>query len=877
MNGPLTLLNFNTDGLMPKIAEIYALIAQTQPTVVVLTDTRTDSRRIRLPGYDITGDLPTDRAGGVLIAVRHGTKWKELTPPVDITDTKIHHRTIQVLLDKPTIITGLYRRPMGSLVEFTHLLRECSKRSNHWVVGDLNARHTLWNNVRSSKAGTIITKTPYTVVHPNTHTYRSRANSTHISTLDLLLTRQPHRFIDCTALDFVTSDHRPVLYFIDGEAPAQESPMKYKYSDADWDLYKAQVYHELSTVPTLRTKHDVDDYIQFLTTTIKRAADTAIPKFRPLPPSLRPLPDHILKLITLRNKWKNKWYRTRDHEVKTVVNSLTTQIRNLMKQWRTAQWHEKLRSTHGDYRKFWKLLKTSTRKRNSTILHDGDNLLTSDEQTTKFADYYREKIARRTGTLTDLPVEDTGNNYMFTSPKQLKTILRRTKGNKAPGHDDIQTILLKQLPRRGIAHLTNLYNTCLRLRYFPETWKQAILFPLLKPAKTGSHPADYRPISLLPHLGKVFEKIILNYLKTYCSEVALIPPEQTGFQAGLCPEHHLAKLQGEVSLNTIKNEATALISIDCTEAFDSVSHSLLCKTLMDNEFPEQLYSILRSFLQGRTLRVRVENKTSSDVTFTCGVPQGSVLSPVLFSIYTAETVGAKYKKATVAAYADDIAIYSSSISAEKALRQAEEACEEITKKLEGLNITVNPNKTDCVIFSFHKRRPLPKVYRVAGKESKPASSIVYLGITLDRHLTLSRHCEKKIKSVRTKVYRLNHLLLSPNLSLRLKLLIYKSLLRPALLYGAPMLANLLPTSLKRLQQFQNVVLRKIVRHTTLQRTKTDLLHTTLELPKVDDFIKRRHIKFFDSLKFTTNPLFKTLTPTDRPTKWQKYVKNLRLE
>lgn len=182
----------------------------------------------------------------------------------------------------------------------------------------------------------------------------------------------------------------------------------------------------------------------------------------------------------------------------SVVNLLTTQIRNLLKQWRTAQWHDKLRAIHGDYRKFWKLLKTSTRKRNSTVLHDGDNLLTSAEQAEKFADHYSDIITKRTGPQFDLPTGEADNNFMYVSPKQLKTILRRSKGNKSPGHDEIQTVLLKQLPRRGIAHLTNLYNSCLRLRYFPETWKRAILFPLLKPTKTGTLPVDYRPVSLLP-------------------------------------------------------------------------------------------------------------------------------------------------------------------------------------------------------------------------------------------------------------------------------------------------------------------------------------------------------------------------------------------
>nr|XP_014289577.1 uncharacterized protein LOC106689210 [Halyomorpha halys] len=123
---------------------------------------------------------------------------------------------------------------------------------------------------------------------------------------------------------------------------------------------------------------------------------------------------------------------------------------------------------------------------------------------------------------------------------------------------------------------------------------------------------------------------------------------------------------------------------------------------------------------------------------TCGVPQGAVLSPILFSIHTADVVGKNYRKATVGAYADDIAIYSSSMNAEATLHQAEAVCSEIVQTLGYLNISVNATKTDCVEFARtkHKRSRLSKTLYMNNTVSSPSNSNVYLGVKVDRHLKL---------------------------------------------------------------------------------------------------------------------------------------------
>lgn len=183
---------------------------------------------------------------------------------------------------------------------------------------------------------------------------------------------------------------------------------------------------------------------------------------------------------------------------------------------------------------------------------------------------------------------------------------------------------------------------------------------------------------------------------------------------------------------------------------------------------------------------------------------------------------------------------------------------------------MNPAKTDAVVLSFQKgkKKSLPTHFTIGGSEQKISTNILYLGVTLDRHLTLSSHVRQRLKLARQKSHRLYHLLTSPQLTLRLKLQIYKAIIRPTLLHGAPLLRHLYPSTLRNIQSFQNAVLRRIVRGTTLQRSRNQEIREALHLPSVLEFISRRHIKFFDGLKACANPLFIDISPPPRPWRWQ---------
>lgn len=164
--------------------------------------------------------------------------------------------------------------------------------------------------------------------------------------------------------------------------------------------------------------------------------------------------------------------------------------------------------------------------------------------------------------------------------------------------------------------------------------------------------------------------------------------------------------------------------------------------------------------------------------------------------------------------------------------------------------------------------PLPKTFRIQSQVRPISARVNYLGLRLDRHLSTTPHINARLQTTRQRGYRLYHLLRSSNITLRLKTLIYTSVLRPSLLHGAPLRRYIYPGTLRRLQRYQNGILLQAVRGTRLQAQHPTRLHEELGIPTVKEYIRRRVTKFYDRIKHCMNPLFKEIQPGPYPCQWK---------
>jgi Reverse transcriptase (RNA-dependent DNA polymerase) len=183
-----------------------------------------------------------------------------------------------------------------------------------------------------------------------------------------------------------------------------------------------------------------------------------------------------------------------------------------------------------------------------------------------------------------------------TTPEEVKTLISRLKIKTASGYDDISNRLLKNIPDSAVTFLSNIFNACLQLGYFPLEWKIGKIIPIAKPGKDHSLPSSYRPITLLPGTGKVFEKIVLTRLLDHENEQPILKNQQFGFRARHSTTLQVLRITETISLRFNENKSTAMTLLDIEKAFDSVWHDALLHKIKNYGLPIHLIKIIASFL-----------------------------------------------------------------------------------------------------------------------------------------------------------------------------------------------------------------------------------------------------------------------------------------
>uniref|UniRef100_A0A0A9YN50 Putative RNA-directed DNA polymerase from transposon BS n=1 Tax=Lygus hesperus TaxID=30085 RepID=A0A0A9YN50_LYGHE len=221
-----------------------------------------------------------------------------------------------------------------------------------------------------------------------------------------------------------------------------------------------------------------------------------------------------------------------------------------------------------------------------------------------------------------ITIQELKNEIMFNlSPK------------KAPGYDLITGKILKELPEKGLKKLLHIINASFRLHHVPLQWKVAEVIMIAKPGKPTHDKKSYRPISLLPIISKLFEKLLLKRLKPIIEERNLIPDHQFGFREQHSTIDQVHRITSVIEKCFEEKGICSAVFLNVSEAFDKVWHKGL-QAKLQRDRPTQYYTILVSYLTERHFRVKHEDEYSQLRGIRAGVPQGSVLGPLLYLLYT---------------------------------------------------------------------------------------------------------------------------------------------------------------------------------------------------------------------------------------------------
>uniref|UniRef100_A0A670I2H7 Reverse transcriptase domain-containing protein n=1 Tax=Podarcis muralis TaxID=64176 RepID=A0A670I2H7_PODMU len=324
------------------------------------------------------------------------------------------------------------------------------------------------------------------------------------------------------------------------------------------------------------------------------------------------------------------------------------------------------------------------------------------------------------------------------SPADVDRFLQAGKPTTCP-LDPCPSWLIRACPDEVRAPLGDIINLSLGTGIFPGELKEAVVRPLLK--KTSLDPLDlsnYRPVSNLPFLGKVIERAVAEQLGRFLDETSALDPFQSGFRAGHGTETALVALTDDLRRQLDRGGSGLLILLDLSAAFDMVDHELLDHRLADVGIQGTVLQWLRSFLSGRGQRVALGGELSSRHSLVCGVPQGAILSPMLFNIFMrplaqlVRSFGLGCHQ-----YADDTQLYllmdGHPDSAPDTLTRCLEA---VAGWLRGSRLKLNPSKTEVLWLGRDDMGSRGQLPSLAGVQLVPASSVKSLGVIFDTSLSM---------------------------------------------------------------------------------------------------------------------------------------------
>lgn len=418
---------------------------------------------------------------------------------------------------------------------------------------------------------------------------------------------------------------------------------------------------------------------------------------------------------------------------------------------------------------------------------------------------------------------------------EVRSAIKKLDLNKAPGYDLITSKIIKELPNAGIIGLTQIFNAALRLEYVPDQWKVAEIIVINKPGKDPTNAASYRPISLLPISSKLLEILFLKRLMPEVAKAELIPSHQFGFRAKHGTIEQVHRLVTTINNSFERKEYSSAAFLDISQAFDRVWHDgLLFKIL--KALPINHFRFIKSYLDQRHFYVKVEEEKTGLFQIKAGVPQGSVMGPVLYLIYTHDLPVAE--DVIVGTFADDTAIIASHANPTVASAMLQRSLDNISTWLKDWRIKANETKSVHVTFALrHGTCPSVELNNIKIPQSE---DVRYLGIYLDRRLTWRKHIFTKRKALGLQLRKLFWLISRKSkLSLENKLLIYKCILKPIWSYGAELWGTAAKSNIEIIQRFQSKTLRMI---TNAPWYVTNIqLHRDLEIPTVkQDIMNKLH-------------------------------------
>lgn len=871
MTNLLRIAAWNANGLHGRINELELFIQMQKIDICLISETHfTHESNIKLANYCIyRSDHPSNKArGGSAIIIHQKIKH---SVELNIETSNMQVTTVSLCLSSKAFKVSAIYCPPRSTMRKNDYLELFKSLGNYFIAGgDYNAKNTFWGSRLSTPKGKELYQAACEFkcdfVSTGKPTYWPADKDKIPDLIDFFVVKGlSTNYTHIASDESLSSDHTPIILTVSSSIIFKCAPPSLANRNTDWEGFRNELDLLIDLQTPLKTPYQLECEVDKFVEIIQQAAWCNTPVMRRAP-NVAAYPLEIRELVLEKRKARRIWQKSRAPQDKTAFNFLTNRLKNLIKENKNETINSFLNGLSADKDSEYSLWKTTKRLKRPIIQNPpirtegGAWAVTAKQKADLFARHLEsifKPFPRQTmEENTTFQIKRDRVKIPLVTLKELNlTIKTDLSGKKAPGYDLITGTIIKELSVIALRKLLQLINAAIRLKYVPSQWKVGEVIMIPKPGKPLSEVASYRPISLLPVTSKIFEKLLLKRLQPLIEERSLIPDHQFGFRRKHSTIDQVHRIVNTIEKSLEAKQVCSSVFLDVSQAFDKVWHQGLLYKLY-NTLSYEWYLILKSYLVDRCFRVKVEDEYSDLKEIQAGVPQGSVLGPVLYLLYTRDIP--VMANTTIATFADDTAVMAVAENVEDATNKIQNSVNKITNWTKKWRIKLNESKS--VHVNFTNRKVVPVAVTINSQRIPYANSAKYLGMNLDAKLRWKEHVKKKRQELNIKLKKMQWLLgRHSQLSLHNKLLIYKQVLKPVWTYGVQLWGCTKKTNVKMIQTFQNKVLRSICNAPWYARN--DDIHRDLGVPTVVEEIKLHATKHKKRLATHSNvevlPLLRT--------------------
>lgn len=554
-------------------------------------------------------------------------------------------------------------------------------------------------------------------------------------------------------------------------------------------------FENVNWIPVL-TASNVNDALNIFNFMVKRIFDVHAPyttkrtKSRPC----KWITDEIKQIMNERDKTLRKARKTNDKNNWESYKTLRNRCNIMMRKTKATFTKDLLNEKSHNPKEFWRTVKeifpTKTSAQKTTVNDDTYNK----NKAKQFGEFFStvvtnaKKIAfklidcvwrKRTHTT---PRTNKVFQFEYVSIVFVQKFLKKLKRKKATGMDDLPAGMLKDCADFIATPLQHIVNLSLKTSTVPSAWKEAKIVPIYKTGDSSS-VENYRPISVLPIPSKLLEKAVRIQLTNFLETNKLLNDSQFGYREKRSTEIATALLVDDIRKNGDNGMLTGTLFLDLTKAFDTINHDLIVKKLTSHGVLKAELEWFTDYLFGRSQTIAVGKQKSSRSHVLSGVPQGSILGPLIFLIFFND-FAEQLSKAKCIQYADDTVVYFAHSDANEIERVLNEEINNLGIYFENNELIVNlkKGKTETMLFGTAKRIGKKSLQvKMNHKDINHTESYCYLGNDLDPSLTLNDNFNKAYKKAGGRLSLLSKM--RPYLNVEAAYRIFEMVIVPVLLYS----------------------------------------------------------------------------------------------